>query len=90
MKDKIKNSEFIFDFNFSLISLNFLNRTKEIGESSKTILQKKTNKISNQHPSTTISARRKTANPEENLQSIQLCSQRPLRFLVFFFFFFFY
>jgi hypothetical protein len=62
-------------------------RTKEIGESSKTILQKKTNKSSNSRSSTTLNnpkQQRTTTNqdyhlsPNTNNQS--LVSERPLRF----------
>jgi hypothetical protein len=63
-----------------------LKRTKEIGESSKTILQKKTNKSSNNRLSTTLnnSKQRPTINQDSHLSPTTnnqtLASERPLRF----------
>jgi len=73
---------------FFLLFLNFcVKRTKEIGESSKTILQKKTNKSSNSRSSTTLNNTKQQRNkinqdyhlsPTTNNQL--LASERPLRF----------
>jgi negative regulator of replication initiation len=76
-----------------LISIIILNRTKEIGESSKTILQKKTNKSSNQRSSiTTLNKKRISINQEDHLSPTRINqsspADRPLRFTIIFFLFF--
>lgn len=90
MKNRQKNSLFHL-FIFLLILINFINRTKEIGESSKTILEKKTNKSSNQRSSTTTTVNnsiqtRTNINTEQHLSPTNnqlLSSERPLRFIFF-------
>jgi len=79
-----------------LISIIILNRTKEIGESSKTILQKKTNKSSNQRSSITTLNKTKqqriSTNQEDHLSPTTINqlspADRPLRFTTIVFLFF--
>jgi hypothetical protein len=82
----------LFNKHFSFFYFDFLNRTKEIGESSKAILQKKTNKSSNQRSSTTLNTskqqQRTTINPEHHLSpnnNQSALSERSLRFFYFLF-----
>jgi negative regulator of replication initiation len=90
MKNKTKNS--LIDF-FSYFYFYFVfKRTKEIGESSKTILQKKTNKSSNSRSSTTLNnskQQRTTINQDYHLSPTTnnqlLPSERPLRFFFLFY-----
>ena len=64
----------------------FKKRTKEIGESSKTILQKKTNKSSNNRLSTPLNPpkQRTTINQDSHLSPTaanqSAVAERPLRF----------
>jgi hypothetical protein len=81
----------LIDENFILFYFfEFIQRTKEIGESSKTILQKKTNKSSTSRSSTTINnpkQQRKTINQDSHLSPNNnnplLPSERPLRLFFF-------